>query len=95
MIFVNIHENHSKTVFCRFVFASWHFVYLAGDGEGGGGLFWDYFGTILYDLYIFLIKNMKIIKQVSFFASWQFLLPSRGWGGGRGTIIGILYISLV
>ena len=36
----------------RFAFASWQFVfYLARDGEGAGGPFWNNCGTILVDFY--------------------------------------------
>ena len=70
-----------------------------GDGEGGGGQFWDYLGTILGPFWdhfgtfslIFLDINMKIIKDIFF----RLFLPRgilffylAGDGEGGGTILG-------
>ena len=89
MFFVNIYENYPQSVYSFFRLVAF-FLNLAGDGEGGGGLFWDYFGTLLgplYMIFVFFDKMHKSIKQVSFFdlfylAAVCFYLAWDGEGGG-------------
>ena len=49
-------ENHLNKCCFSICFASWQFLFLAGDGEGGGG----HFGTILGTLYIFTYSYLFI-----------------------------------
>ena len=58
-----------KVFFFRFVFASWHFVYLARDGEGCGEPFWDHF---IWFIYLFSCKKHEN-HQTSVFG-WFFCL---------------------
>ena len=51
--FVNIHENHTKSVFFDFCLPRGIFFNLAGDGEGGGVPSWAHFRNTLY-IYIFI-----------------------------------------
>ena len=91
LFFFNIHENHPN-VFFLFFLSSWHSFYLARDGEGAGdhfGIIWGPFGDYFYSF--FSLKNMEIIKHMFvsiFLPRGSFVLPSRGCGGGRGTILG-------
>ena len=69
--------------------------YLARDVEGGGGLFWDHFGTILYDLYNRSDKKHENYQTNMFFrflfASFIFLSSPRMGRGARDAFRNTLY----
>ena len=50
----NLHENHPQSVFFDLFLPRGNRFYLAGDGEGGGGPFWDHFENV------FTIVSLKI-----------------------------------